>query len=160
MEVYFKEVQSFRNNKWIWLMLVFVFSITVVPVFFAPKETQGIALAIVLFLFLFIGWIFLGSTMSLTIHSKGIIIEFRPFFWAKKTFSPEQIKHWEVRTFSAIGEFGGWGWRKGFSGTGYIVRGKKGLEISYKSNSKLLVSTLLPEELEKAMKKMMNSPVI
>jgi hypothetical protein len=84
---------------------------------------------------------------------------FEHFFWAKNTFSPEQIKHREVRTFSAIGEFGGWGWRKGFSGTGYIVREKKGLEISYKSNSKLLVSTLLPDELEKALKKMMNSPV-
>jgi hypothetical protein len=80
MEVYFKEVQSFRSNKWIWLLLVFVFSITVLPVLFAAKETQGIALAIVLFLFLFIGWIILGNTIFLSINSKGLIIGFRTFF--------------------------------------------------------------------------------
>ena len=55
-----------------------------------------------------------------------------------------------VRTYSPLGEYGGWGLRYSLSGNGmaYNVSGNKGLQLELSNGKKVLFSTNKLEELE------------
>lgn len=148
----FEEKQSFRKTTWMYILLTSIAAISFLPLLFLPFEESKIGVYILLITYGLIGYIFVGSTLYLRVFSDRIELSFPPFFWAKRTFEIQNIKSWKVRPYSAMNEFGGWGWRKGFGGTGYIVSGDQLLEIEDTIGKKTMVTTLKPKQLEEAMK--------
>lgn len=87
------------------------------------------------------------------VDESGIRVSFRPYFTTKKIFRKEDLSKEEVRKYSPIKEFGGWGYRLAFGGKAYSISGKYGLQLEFKNGTSLLIGTRKPEELEKAIAK-------
>ena len=49
-----------------------------------------------------------------------------------------------------MGEYGGWGIRYGATGKAFNVQGNQGVKLTLKSGQTLLIGSLRPAELEKA----------
>jgi hypothetical protein len=59
----------------------------------------------------------------------------------------------EVRKYSPIKEYGGWGFRYGFkNGKAYNISGNMGLQLILKNGDRILIGTQKPEELETYLK--------
>jgi hypothetical protein len=67
-----------------------------------------------------------------------------------------QLESCSVRTYSPLGEYGGWGIKYGLGGAGkvYNVRGNQGLQLVFKDGSRLLIGTQKPLELQEIVDKM------
>lgn len=80
------------------------------------------------------------------IDAEGVHYKYFPFFgWRVKRWSA--IETAEVRIYSPIGEFGGWGLRLGWFGKGWAmnVAGDKGIQLVLKNGKRLLIGTQRPE---------------
>jgi len=70
-----------------------------------------------------------------------------------RTIPLRDIDSVALEEFSALKDFGGWGYRLGKKGWGYIAAGtNKGLRINFKNGKSLLVSTKNPFDFESAVK--------
>lgn len=99
-----------------------------------------------------------GLFFVLRLHTRievdGIYVQFYPFHFKPLFFPWEKIHKAYVRTYSPLGEYGGWGLRYGFSkGKAYNVWGSKGLQLELVDGKKVLIGTQRAEELESALKK-------
>lgn len=88
-------------------------------------------------------------TLKTTINDEGIEVKFQPFY--RRRIFKSEIDEAYVREYSALGEYGGWGIRKGPKGTAYNVSGKYGLQLKLKDGKSILIGTQNPEELEELM---------
>ena len=81
------------------------------------------------------------------------ILRFFPFFFQYKNISWNEVSSVQLRKYSAIREFGGWGLRWGLfgRGTAYIVCGDRGLQLVFKNGKKLLIGTQKEEALRRAL---------
>lgn len=88
------------------------------------------------------------------IDGEGIHYQLLPFHFKMKTIPWQFVESASLRTYDAIKEYGGYGFRIGFSGKGkaYIFGGQIGLQIVYEGR-KLLVGTQSPQALEEALKR-------
>ena len=84
------------------------------------------------------------------ITEDGIYIQFFPFHFSFRLYSWDQISMLNIRNYSAIVEYGGWGIRYSLSGNGvaYNISGNIGLQLVLKNNKKILIGTNNPEELK------------
>lgn len=85
------------------------------------------------------------------IDEKGIYYQFFPFHFKYKLISWYEIENAFVRTYDAIGEYGGWGLKGGFfwrksKGTCINVSGDIGIQLELKNGKKLLIGTQKKEE--------------
>lgn len=65
----------------------------------------------------------------------------------------EEIEKIEVRTYSAIREYGGWGWRFGFAGdTAYTMWGNRGVQVRLRGGKGFLIGSQKPGELAAALR--------
>jgi hypothetical protein len=101
--------------------------------------------------------IFLVEFMTLRIlrlktqvREDGIYIQFLPFIWNWKQFAWEDIQHWEVRQYSPIWEYGGWGIKGTRNNRAYNLWGKQGLQLVLKNGKKVLIGTQQPEDIKAA----------
>ena len=93
--------------------------------------------------------LFFALRLRTRITQEGIYVQFWPFHWKALFFPWEKIEKAYVRSYSPMGEYGGWGLRYGFSkGKAYNVWGCKGLQLEFSDGKKLLIGTQRPEELE------------
>ena len=70
-----------------------------------------------------------------------------------RTIPLRDIASVEVEDYSALKDYGGWGYRVGKKGVGYIAAGaEKGMRINLKDGKSFLVSTKNPLEFESAIK--------
>lgn len=64
----------------------------------------------------------------------------------------DSIRHSEVRTYSPLKEYGGWGIRYGSNGKAYNVSGNQGVQLEFRDGKRLLVGSQLPLELLNALR--------
>jgi hypothetical protein len=88
------------------------------------------------------------------ITEEGIYVRFVPFHFKEQFFPWESIESAQVRTYSPLMEYGGWGIKYGFNGQGKVfnVAGDQGLQLVFKSGEKLLIGTQKPTEIQAAVK--------
>ena len=88
------------------------------------------------------------TRLETKIDDIGIHYGFWPFQRTLRTASWHEIESCHVRTYSAISEFGGWGYKISISGKGkvYNTKGNQGIQIIFKNNKKTLVGTQKPDE--------------
>jgi len=80
-----------------------------------------------------------------TITDDGVEVRFWPF--SRRRIFRSEIKSMQVRSYSPIGEYGGWGVRRGPAGRAYNMMGNRGLQLELHDGEKILIGTQSPEEL-------------
>ena len=136
-ETLFTEKQRF-TQWWLWLIMILVVAFA----FYYEESTLEMAVALIIPIFLFV------LNLETEISKEGISIRFFPFHLKKKFFSWDEIAKAEVREYSPLLEYGGWGIRRGKSGVAYNVKGNMGLQLVLKSGKKILIGTQKTEELK------------
>ncbi len=153
----FSEKQRF-NQVWIWLILLgsnatFGYGLYKQLFLHIPfgdnpmSDTALIITAASMLLFtLLIRWV----SLQTIINSKGIYVRFYPFQRSYRAFPWEAVTTIQVRTYDPIGEYGGWGYRIGFGevGKAYNVAGDKGVQLVLEDQSRFLIGTQKPTEVE------------
>ena len=152
----FTEIQRF-DQWWFRLVILGVMACTIIPVAFAWEEIEadsallwivlvacGLAFAL-LFLVAF------GMKLKTRIDEQGIHYGFWPFHLSLRIIPWRDITECYVRTYSPIGEYGGWGYRIGFrkKGKALNVKGDRGIQIVLKDSKRLLIGTQLDEQAQK-----------
>lgn len=133
----FTEKQRF-TQWWFWLIILLVVAFA----FYYEESTLERVVALIIPLFLFI------LNLETEISQEGISVRFFPFHLKKKFFAWDEITKAEVREYSPLLEYGGWGIRRGRSGRAYNVKGKMGLQLVLKNGKKVLIGTQKAEELK------------
>ena len=168
-KIFFKETQQFRQ----WWFIILVLAPTVPTMIFnvyalwrqniqhiqVGNEPAPNCVYIVSFLVLaLIIWSFLVAKLEVSIDEEGIHYRFFPFSFKTKIITKAEIQRYEIRKFSAIGDYGGWGVKRGLGrkwGKGYIVGGHTGLQLYLTNGKKVLFSTQRSQAINHAMDEMM-----
>ena len=144
----FKETQRF-NQWWLRLLVIAVMGVCIAATVNAfDKITEDptqfwviliistLTIVILIFLLVF-------TRLETKIDEKGIHYKFWPFNLSERLLSWREISSCEVRKYSPISEYGGWGYRTGFTkNSGALnVKGNKGIQIELKNGKKLLLGT-------------------
>ena len=148
----FKETQRF-TQWWLWLVLVgswvvLMYSLATVQ----PQTTIAYFISFVVGMLLPI--LFWQMRLMTRITEEGIYVRFVPFHFKEQFYPWESIESAQVRTYSPLMEYGGWGIKYGFNGQGKVfnVAGDQGLQLVFKSGEKLLIGTQKPTEIQDAVK--------
>jgi hypothetical protein len=82
------------------------------------------------------------------INEKEISYQLLPFHLKEKIFIWDEIAEANIRKYSPILEYGGWGYRYNFkNGKAFNISGNMGLQLVLKNGKKILIGTNKPEEL-------------
>ncbi|MGV3557197.1 hypothetical protein [Larkinella arboricola] len=131
----YQEKQQFRQ-PWLWALLLGVLGVTL---YRQESVSIGIVVA-VLGLFAFL-------RLETRINDEGIAYQWFPFQLRPQLIRWNQIEQVSIRTYSALGEFGGWGIRFGWKATAHTVSGNAGIEIQIKGKKRfLLIGTQRPDD--------------
>lgn len=157
----FYEEQRFRQ-PWMWVLMgivallavgVFGYGLYQQLILGKPwgddpmSNTALITLAIIVWIVDgVIVWLLYSITLKVGVDSTSVYIHFTPF--TKRTIPLSDIRHCEVRTYSPLLEYGGWGVRLGWrGGMAYNVMGDRGVQLQLKDGSQILIGSQRAEEL-------------
>lgn len=153
-EVLFREVQRFRQ-WWLWLVV----ALGPLTVWYSTYRrfvlgertgTRQLSDNPQLLLWVLIGiglpLLFYSARLVTEVRSDGLYLRFFPFHWSFLRFPVDSIKHSEARTYSPIGEYGGWGIRYGWNGKAYNVSGNQGIQFELHNGKRFLVGSQRPLE--------------
>jgi hypothetical protein len=156
-QILFDESQGF-NQWWIWAIILGVIGVSL----YASIETiqMGDSLfnwtnfSVIISVFI-IPVLFYFLTLKTRVEENGIYVRFIPFHLKEIFISWDQLEECYIRTYSPLGEYGGWGIKYGLGGAGkvYNVSGNQGLQLVFKDGSRLLIGTQKPQELQEIVKK-------
>ncbi len=155
----YREVQYFRQ-LWLWIL---VLSISLIAIWgmvqqlflgkpFGNNPAPDAILIVVVIIFGF-GFPYAFYKMSLTteVSSDGIYYRFFPFQLSFHKIRLEDLAKYEVRTYSPIKDYGGWGIRYGRRDKAYNVSGNRGVQLEFLNGDRLLFGSQQPEEFAKAL---------
>lgn len=79
-----------------------------------------------------------GMWLDIEVSSHGIRYRFVPFIrW--RTITWDQVERIQLVQFDPLGDYGGWGIKKGAAGWSYTVTGDTGLMITFHDGHKILL---------------------
>lgn len=102
--------------------------------------------------------IIFGAKLEVEIKDNSVYFKYFPFIWNWKYIHKDNIKHYQMKRFNALREFGGYGYRKNFfkKTTGLVIKGRNGLVLTLHDGDKWIIGTQQSEALEKAMHQIMD----
>lgn len=161
--ILFSEKQRF-TQWWIWLILIgingmFVYAL-ITQVFYDiqfgdnPMSDTGLWISFTISV-LFTFFMF-NLRLETIIRKEGIYVRFFPIHFKAKFISWEKVKSVNVRQYSPMKEYGGWGIKYSRLGNGraFSVSGKSGLQLEFRDGEKLLIGTEKGEVLMTVLQKM------
>ncbi|WP_412560237.1 hypothetical protein [Winogradskyella sp. MIT101101] len=152
----FKEEQRFKQ---LWLIILMVISLLVpigliIAVYIKdPSSFSAIELVLLIGFLVLVSTLIFMFKLTTRIDEKGIHYKFFPFHWKFKTLEWHDINEAYVRTYDALSEYGGWGfkggplWKKS-KGRAINVSGDIGIQLELKNGKKLLIGTQKKAEAE------------
>ncbi|HZL08868.1 MAG TPA: DUF6141 family protein [Prolixibacteraceae bacterium] len=167
--VFFKETQQFRQWWFIVAILIAIIPSMIFSIYALFQQTvRGIQVgdnpapnAVLIVLFFAMGmmlWLFFSMKLEVSVDKDGIHYRFSPLISKTKLILKEEIHRFEIRKYSPILDYGGWGIKKRFKwGRAYNVSGNIGLQLYLKNGRKVLFGTQRSQALMYAMEKMMKS---
>ncbi|HNQ13514.1 MAG TPA: hypothetical protein PKM16_09940 [Bacteroidia bacterium] len=161
----FEEQQFFRQT-WLWsllsIIIVLFISLSLIPNHSSNNNDQSLLIYILLILFIGILILFYKTNLQVRISSSGINYRWVPFNKNFKIVSFSEIDQIQFKTYKAIREFGGWGYRIGIKATANTVSGNKGIYIQFKSKKKraLLLGSNKTEELRNVLNDLANKNIV
>lgn len=170
-KVLFKESQQFR--QWYYILLIFastvplmVFSIyalyqqTVNHIPIGDNPSPNAVLICLFFGLTILLWFFFSLKLEVWIDQDGVHYRFFPVIYKDKLISKGEIQRFEIRKYSPIFDYGGWGIRYGFGrkwGKAYNVSGNIGLQLYLTNGKKVLFGTQRSQAIKYAMEEMMKA---
>lgn len=157
-QVLFVETQRF-NQWWIWTIILGVLGICIYAkiktVQFSESLFNGSNFSLIRPIFL-LPALFYFLKLKTRIEENGIYVRFIPFHFKEIFIAWDQLETCGIRTYSPLGEYGGWGIKYGFGGAGkvYNVSRKQGLPLYFKDGSRLLIGTQKPQEIQEIINKL------
>ncbi|MEY2894774.1 MAG: hypothetical protein RIS42_493 [Bacteroidota bacterium] len=144
----FKETQRF-TQWWLWLVLMGSWGAMIYSLF-TDKPESGISYVVSGVIMCGLPILFWQMRLMTRITAEGIYVRFIPFHFKEQFYPWDSIESAQVRTYSPLKEYGGWGIKYGFNGQGkvYNVSGNEGLQLVFKSGEKLLIGTQKPAEIQ------------
>jgi hypothetical protein len=164
--IYYKEEQKF-TQIWIWMLLLALSGLWIwqlvqqvfmgIPFGNNPASDLGIILTGFFPLLTII--LFRWLTLETIVNEEGVQYRFRPFQRKPKVIKTEDILHFEVKKYSPLKDYGGWGIRYGSSknGRAYNVSGNQGVLFELKHGKRFLLGTQKPSEIRSALEKLMRA---
>ena len=128
-----------------------------------PSEqvNTGVTLVVIICgIFVPIGVAVLFAVLKLEteVRTDGLYVRFFPVHVRFKRFAAEEVSEYYARQYRPILEYGGWGIRGSFKkGRAYNVSGNKGVQLVFKNGKRLLIGSQKAEELEEAIRSIMES---
>jgi hypothetical protein len=168
-KVLFKEIQSITQG---WNLILILGTHIPLLIFFCyalyEQTVKGLEIgdnpapnwALVLLIITMVGtlWGSLVMKLEVWIDQDGFHYRFFPIVFKEKLISKAEIQQCEIRKYSAILDYGGWGLRRGIGrkwGKGYIVSGDTGLQLYLTNGKKVLFTTQRSQAIIYAMDEMM-----
>lgn len=154
----YREVQQFRQ-VWIWVIVSALSGLvwyTAVMQLLLHRPLGSSPMPVIL---LVIFWLIFGiglpalfffSRLVTEVRDDGICIRFFPFHRSSHRIAFTEVKHYEVRTYHPIREYGGHGIRYGSNGKAYNVSGDRGVQIELLNGERLLIGSQRADELWRA----------
>lgn len=165
-KIYFKEEQRFRQI-WIWMLLIALSGIWVwqlvqqvfMGIPFGNKPSSDLVIILTGFFPLLTIILFRLLTLETIINEEGIAYRFRPFQRKPKLIKSDDIVRYEVKKYSPLKDYGGWGIRLGSfnKGKAYNVSGNQGVLFEFKNGKKFMLGTQKPSEIRSALERFMKA---
>jgi len=163
--VFFMEQQRF-DQLWVRLLvvalIVFVWYGAIQQLIFGisfgnnPASDPVMLLLLIVFGILFPAFM-LSLKMVTEVRNDGLYIRFYPIHRSFRRFTFESIRSYEVRDYSPLKDYGGWGIRFGPKGQAYNVSGSKGVVLVLEDGKRLMVGSQHPDELAAAISRGMDA---
>ena len=154
-----REIQYFRQ-PWLWILILAISAIALWGMIqqlflgkpFGNNPAPDTILIIIAVIFGFgFPYTFYKMNLTIEVRSDGIYYRFFPFHLSFHKIKLEDLVKYEVRTYSPIRDYGGWGIRWGSKGKAYNVSGNRGINLEYSNGKQLLIGSQKPEELAEAL---------
>lgn len=100
---------------------------------------------------LFFPLLFFSIKFVTEVKYDALYVRYYPLQFHSHKISYGEIKHYEIRTYSALKEYGGYGIRQGTKGKAYNVYGKLGIQFEFHDGKRLLIGTQKPQEFMQAL---------
>ncbi len=97
---------------------------------------------------------FMSFRLETQIKAEGIYVRFFPQQLSYKLYAFSDIKSIEVREYSPMAEFGGWGFKGSDENKAINASGNKGIQLIFNNGKKLLIGTNKEKEAGEALLKM------
>ena len=159
-KILFTESQKFKQ-WWLWLILLGINGFLLYGFYiqllikqpFGDKPMSDNGLIVAVFISILVSLLFYTIKLQTIIKDDGIYYRFFPIHKAFRKFIWDRIKLSFIRKYNPITEYGGWGLRFGLMGMGKAVNisGNKGLQLVLTTNSKILIGTNKPDELNEVL---------
>lgn len=171
-KVLFKEEQQFRQWWYIMLVMVSVIPSMLFCVYALYQQVvNGIQIGDspapnAVLVGLFIGlcvllWSVFVMKLEVWIDEIGIHFRFFPLIIKPRVISKNEIQRYEIRKYSPIVDYGGWGIKRRFKwGRAYNVSGNIGLQLYLANGKKVLFGTQRSQAIMFAMDSTMNNESI
>ncbi len=150
-EVFFTEGQRFNQ----WWVLVILLSLDVLFIGLAAMiyaDGGGIGATIMLASAVGIPLLILGIRLDTQVRRDGVYVRFIPFQMGWRVMRFDEISTYEVRRYSPIRDFGGYGYKVRGGVTVYSVSGDQGILITLKNGRVVMIGTQRPHEMHSAMR--------
>ncbi len=90
--------------------------------------------------------------LTTEVRADGLYYRFFPIHLSFRKIELRNLTTCEVRTYSALREYGGWGIRRGPKGKAYNVSGNRGVQLELSNGERILIGSRKPDELAGALK--------
>lgn len=168
----FHEEQEFRNT---WVVFPIVLGILTMIVVMGIGMYQQIGLnrpwgdkpmsdneliltsIISIVVMIIVAVVVLNMKLITEVRPDGFFFRFPILINKERCISPDSIARFEVGKYHPLRDYGGWGIRiRPLRGRAYNIKGNLGVTFYLKNGKKVLFGTQQPDELRKALEKMMN----
>lgn len=159
-KILFTENQKFKQ-WWLWAILLAVdgfllygfYKQTLLGQPFGDRPMSNTGQIIAVIISILVTLLFYTIKLQTIIKEDGIYYRFFPIHKAFRKFTWDKIKLCFIRKYNPITEYGGWGLRFGLMGMGKAINisGNKGLQLVLTTNSKILIGTNKPEEINEVL---------
>ncbi|MFN6038039.1 MAG: DUF6141 family protein [Bacteroidota bacterium] len=162
-QVLFKENQKFR--KWWVMLLIFIMNGFLWILFFyqvvlkhpiGADNMSDASLIIALAINEIITVMFFIVRLETVVTASKISVRFFPFHRKPINTKIENIKAIFIREYKPIKEYGGWGIKGSSANRAYNISGNIGLQLILHDNTKILVGTNNPSEVDAAISSLPN----
>ena len=141
----FFEVQYFWQQPLTWI--VWLVCIPTIWLLYREDAIHGLFAYVSILLMIVVIALVMLSKLTTEVSETGISFRMTPFHNKVRSYEWSDIDTVEVRKYSPLKEYGGWGLRIGLQGTAYNVKGNMGLQLVTHEGKRILIGTQRPGEL-------------